>query len=421
MDIRYSFILVGYNNWNLTRQAIQTLVDSLSPGCIDAGVELIVVDNGSTDETAAGLEAMATDPAMASIQFRPLPTGINIGFPSALNFGLGHAMGEILTIAGNDAIFPAGWFDELALTLEADATVGIASPFVTNASGAQHVDVSFDSAEAIFDYAAKFMAQNKGKYRYTDRLVTVCVSFRRDLLATIGGFDGWFGVGGYDDDDWSLRARMAGYKLAVCGGSFVYHIGSATYKQDGEWNLTYGPKQQRFARKWELAFNSQMPGKYTYAGAIQHIPYRRSTHFIPVRLAEYSQSDSPVYPRNTDGVRLLLVADWTDPKHHWGPVLYQYLAEMDPTGEIALWVPSSHYNPDEIVPLLDKVTAEIGLGRTPEVTLCVEPAVPLHNLRVLKSFDGMIAIHEDCVNRSFSHLATQLGLPVLTQPGQARL
>lgn len=416
-SIRYSFLLVGYNHWNLTRQAIQTLVASLDRWHLEAGVELLVVDNGSTDETATGLEALANDPLMTQLQFRPLRTGLNIGFPSALNYGLSHATGEIITIAGNDAIFPKGWFDDLAATLEADTLIGIVSPFVTNASGPQHLDVTFETVEAMASFATRFMNDNRGRVIYTDRLVTVCVSFRRDLLATVGGFDFWFGIGGCDDDDWSLRARMAGYKLAVCGGSFVYHIGSATYKTDGDWNATLSPKVVRYGRKWDLAMNNNR-GSFSVAGAIQHTPYRRDTHFIPVQSIDFSQSDAPFYPRNGAGTRLLLVTDWTDPQYHWGPVLYQYLAEMNEGDEIALWIPASHYDPDETAERLDKVVAEVGNKPMPEVTVCIDPVPPVRLLRVLKSFDGLIAVPADCVNRSLSFMAKQIGLPVIEHPKQ---
>lgn len=47
----YSFVLLCYNNWELTNQAITTLNDSISDTYKQKGIEIIVVNNGSIDDT----------------------------------------------------------------------------------------------------------------------------------------------------------------------------------------------------------------------------------------------------------------------------------------------------------------------------------------------------------------------------------
>ena len=51
----YSFIMVGNNNWNLTRQALNTLLESLDDTIKVKGIELLIINNGSTKETSAGI------------------------------------------------------------------------------------------------------------------------------------------------------------------------------------------------------------------------------------------------------------------------------------------------------------------------------------------------------------------------------
>ena len=47
----YSFVILCYNNWNLSKQAITSLIESLHPSYFERGIELIIVNNGSVDET----------------------------------------------------------------------------------------------------------------------------------------------------------------------------------------------------------------------------------------------------------------------------------------------------------------------------------------------------------------------------------
>jgi glycosyltransferase involved in cell wall biosynthesis len=85
--------------------------------------ELVVIDNGSTDGTAAYL-ADVRDTA-------PLPVTViantkNLGFPTAINQGLECARGEYLVMLNNDAVVTEGWLEQL---------LGVASIRVTGGSG----------------------------------------------------------------------------------------------------------------------------------------------------------------------------------------------------------------------------------------------------------------------------------------------
>ena len=72
--------------------------------------ELIVVDNGSTDDTAADL-AGVRDTARVPVTIVSNPQ--NGGFPRAINQGLQAARGEYLVLLNNDAVVTDGWLDQL--------------------------------------------------------------------------------------------------------------------------------------------------------------------------------------------------------------------------------------------------------------------------------------------------------------------
>ena len=60
-----------------------------------------------------------------------------------------------------------------------------------------------------------------------------CVALRRDVLDRVGMLDETFGLGFYEDDDYCMRARHAGYKLVCAEDVFVYHRGGGSFDRIG--------------------------------------------------------------------------------------------------------------------------------------------------------------------------------------------
>jgi GT2 family glycosyltransferase len=55
---------------------------------------------------------------------------------------------------------------------------------------------------------------------------------KKELVDKIGGLDERFGLGGQDDADYCIRAREAGYQVGICRDVFIYHYGSATFRNE---------------------------------------------------------------------------------------------------------------------------------------------------------------------------------------------
>jgi len=66
------------------------------------------------------------------------------------------------------------------------------------------------------------------------RLDFCCVAMRRDVCQMVGELDESFGRGYYEDFDYSLRMRNAGFELAILEDAFIYHHGSASFKELGK-------------------------------------------------------------------------------------------------------------------------------------------------------------------------------------------
>lgn len=213
-----SIVIPVWNQWELTRACLASLLPTLRPGD-----EVIVVDNGSEDETAAELARLASVTTITN------PT--NRGFAAACNQGAALAAGATVVFLNNDTLLPARWLDGLLAPL-ADPAVVATGPMSNCASGPQWVvDADYEAAApaSLQAFADAWRDAHRGRTSATRRLVGFCLAVRADALRAIGGWDERFETGGAEDDDLCLRLAAAGGRLLICRDTFVHHHGHATF------------------------------------------------------------------------------------------------------------------------------------------------------------------------------------------------
>lgn len=75
----------------------------------------------------------------------------------------------------------------------------------------------------------------------------------RDVLDAVGGFDPVFRIGNFEDDDYSLRVRLAGRTLWICDDSFIHHFGHRTFAiLPDDYDALMTENGTRFAAKWDV-------------------------------------------------------------------------------------------------------------------------------------------------------------------------
>lgn len=182
--------------------------------------EVIVVDNGSAADV---VEWLASERArrrnLTVLRFdRPL------GFAKAVNEGVRAARCPLLAILNSDTEVTDGWLDGLAAALDSDPALGAVSP-VTNYSGngpQNDPDTARLRPRDATSYAIRIRTRTE-VVPEPDRLVFFCVMVRRQVWERLGGLEEAYLQGNYEDDDFCLRARLAGYRLAVARNVLVFH------------------------------------------------------------------------------------------------------------------------------------------------------------------------------------------------------
>lgn len=199
--------------------------------------EVIVVDNGSTDGTAAWL---------ATQDVTVIRNEENRGFPAACNQGIAAARGQQVVLLNNDTLVTPGWLRRMLECLYVAPEVGAVGPRSNFVSGAQRIAQHYSSTQQMDGWAWQWSEKHRGEYLPTARLVGFCLLLRGAMLEQIGGFDEQFGLGNFEDDDLCRRAEAAGWKLLIANDSFVHHAGHKTFEREG---IALGPLLQENAQK----------------------------------------------------------------------------------------------------------------------------------------------------------------------------
>ncbi|QOY62341.1 glycosyltransferase [Lysobacter sp. H21R4] len=219
-----------------------------------AEIEIIVVDDGSSDGTAAAL------PAIEGLRYQARAG--NGGFIAACNDGAALARGEFVVFLNNDTVPQPGWLDSLLDTFEQYPDTGLA--------GAQLVYPDGRLQEAGGIVFADGSGWNYGRFGAPDapahafvREVDYCsgaaLAIRRSLFTQLDGFDARYSPAYYEDTDLGFAVRDAGWKVRYQPAARVVHLEGITAGTD----VRHGPKayqvrnQAIFADKWAAALALQ--------------------------------------------------------------------------------------------------------------------------------------------------------------------
>jgi GT2 family glycosyltransferase len=246
--VRTSIIILSYNKLDYTRECIDSIRRYTAPD----SYELIVVDNNSIDDTPRWLASQA--------DIQTILNPVNRGFPAGCNQGITAARGDNILLLNNDTVVTHRWLDNLIECLYGGDDVGAVGPVTNYASYHSTINAHYKSREELQAFARRYNSLRERPPEQRLKLIGFCMLIRRSVIDEIGLLDERFSPGHYEDDDYSLRIRRAGYRLMLCNDTFIHHYGSVSFKDDEQEHQRLGKVNAgKFQEKW--GFN---PDYYTY-------------------------------------------------------------------------------------------------------------------------------------------------------------
>ncbi len=342
-----SIIILTRNNLEYTQKCLES-IRKYTP----EAHEVIVVDNGSTDGTVEYLESQS--------DVKLVKNGFNLGFALGNNRGLLEAGGNYVIFLNNDVVVTEGWLRKLIACAESDPSVGIVGPRSNYVAGHQLVkNVPYgEDMEAMQEFARSWSEENSGNWEEVLRVIGFCMLVKREVIEKIGGFDPQFGLGNFEDDDFCIRARIAGFRIKIAHDVFVHHFGSKTFQSEQiDYRELMLSNWEKFKRKWNLP--GDLPILLIERG--YHIDLLLQRDFDPQKHTVPLQ----IEPYPLDGVRLIsYLAPFSKEVLKW------YLSSFSSEDDVTL-VLHEEGDEREVLKKVSQTIEELGFDpdKTPDILL----------------------------------------------------
>ena len=212
--VRVSVITVTYNASDFIAHYLKSVFAITST---DFSLEVVVVDNGSTDGTLALLES-----EYAGVR---LVKNDQNNYARALNLGIAATTADFIVISNNDATVDLGWIDGFLQVFETDEKIGAVQSKIFFSDGQLINSVGVEEVEHFYFRDIGFEEEDSDRYsKPVERKYVTggSVMFRRQCLEEVGPWDESF-IMFMEDVDYSVRCRDNGWKLCYSPYSILYH------------------------------------------------------------------------------------------------------------------------------------------------------------------------------------------------------
>jgi len=257
-------IIPVWNQLELTKDSIVSIEkNTVYP------YRLLIVDNASNAETAEFLEKLN---ARLGEKVILVKNKKNEGFIKAVNEGFRLSSAEYVCVLNNDTTVYPSWLTEMVAVMDGDERIAIVNPS-SNTLGQRKPESGDAPAE-------------KGSYVETGSAFGFCMLIRKKLFDEIGFFDEVYGMGNFEDTDFSLRAKEKGYITVRSVNSYVYHKESRSFKLLKSFKKDFDKNKKMFEKKW---------GKTKRVMVVFEEAHASSREYLKGVLKEYAREKSWVY------------------------------------------------------------------------------------------------------------------------------
>lgn len=293
MDPEVAIVVLAYNNYVDTSECLRSLAEVRY-----SALSLWLVDNGSQDGTAQ--HVVKDFPAVSVVQ-----TGKNLGVAGGFNAGIVPALqagADYVFILNNDTVVDPDIINVLVSTAQVHGDYGLLMPKILYYSARDRI-WSIGARYRRFPPAIVMLGLDKPdappytEPRLLEHAPTCALLIPRGVFESVGLLDAGFFFF-YDDWDYSVRVRAAGYKIAYVPQARLYHKVSRTIQHKGRspffWR-TWGRSGGHFYRRH---------GRPPFLSAFVHLGYLvlreglrngpvAAYHFITGAIEGYRQPLTP--------------------------------------------------------------------------------------------------------------------------------
>jgi len=233
--VKLSIIILSWNTAKLLRQCLESLMNELIVNEL-INSEVIVVDNGSTDESVREVKNLKLEfenqLKLKNCKLQVIENKTNLGFSKGNNVGIKAAAGEYVMLLNSDTIVKEGALKNLVNFLDENPNVDIVGPKLLNADGSVQANCGrFPSLPVCLVMLFKehfggsdFVRCSPPKTQEVDWLMGAAFVARKKVFEKIGGLDEKIFMY-MEEVEWFYRAKLAGFKACFYDGAEIIHLG----------------------------------------------------------------------------------------------------------------------------------------------------------------------------------------------------
>lgn len=226
-----SIIIPNYNGGDLLYNCINSIYENISI----KDFEIIVVDNGSTDNSINRVKSNFQNVEIIS-------SNSNLGYSGGCNLGATHASGKYLLFLNNDTEHSNEWIEKLVHFLDSNSKIAAVQPKILNIHNKKLFDYAGGAGGFIDKFCFPFvqgrifhtLEEDHNQYNNPSRIFWAsgaAFMIRSNIFKTLEGFDKVY-FAYMEEIDLCWRAQAMGYKIYSVPDSFVYHYGKQTIKEN---------------------------------------------------------------------------------------------------------------------------------------------------------------------------------------------
>lgn len=255
-------VILNWNGRNMLQRFLPSVVEH-SKGC-----KVVVADNGSTDDSVDYLRSQWPD-------VRLIQLDSNYGFAEGYNRALAQVEADYYVLLNSDVECTPNWIEPVVEMMEQYPEIAVAQPKLLMYDKRDTFEYAGGAGGYIDRYGYPFcrgrlfstLEKDNGQYNtacYIFWATGACMFVRASAWHQLGGLDGDF-FAHMEEIDFCWRIHLAGYRVAYCPNSTVYHVGGGTL-----------PKSSPF--KTELNFRNNLSMLY------KNLPAKRRWWVLAMRM-----------------------------------------------------------------------------------------------------------------------------------------
>lgn len=233
-----SIIIINWNGGDIFKNCLISLSKLKYPE-----VELIVVDNGSKDDSEKLIANYFSN-------FKLIQNKTNLGFAPANNQGYKEAHGKYILLLNNDTKITASFLDVLVGKMEKDPTLGVVQPKILIMDKPKYLDNvgSFLTKTGFLQHVG-YMEKDSERYN-KERIIFsakgACMLIRKSIVDRAGLFDESF-ISYFEETDFCFKVYLMGYKVLFVAKVHIFHKVGFSSKKQNQITVNYHSIKNRIA------------------------------------------------------------------------------------------------------------------------------------------------------------------------------